>query len=139
MNASTLNRLKKAMWLVGAFGVCFIIEAGIWWGDSYLESLDAGFHWETLPLIAGAAFVLTWICGVEILPSGLVVGCTFPVIYFGRVVLDCIEDPTRDNLWPFAVGMALIIGMMTAFPPAAIGWLLRRITHRSRGDRAEPR
>src|SRR6266446_534310 len=133
MNASPVKRLRKALWLVGAFAFCFITGGWIWWRDSYQEYLEAGFHWETLPLIAGVAFSLSWILDVGIIPSALVVGSTFPTIILGRVVLDCARDPTKHNLWPFEVGAAFIFGMMMAFPPAAIGRLLRHITHRRRG------
>ena len=52
--------------------------------------MAADFHWETLPLLAGVAVVLSWIVGVGIIPSALVVGSAFPAIIFTRVVLDCI-------------------------------------------------
>src|SRR5437660_4825508 len=123
-----MNLPRKALWLVGAFAVCFFAGGWIWWSGSYEEFMAADFHWETLPLLAGVAVVLSWIVGVGIIPSALVVGSAFPAIIFARVVLDCIQDPTRHNLWPFEVVVAFVFGMVMAFPPAGIGWLLRRIT-----------
>jgi len=133
------NLGRKAFWLAGAFALCFFVGGFIWWRGSYQDYLDTGFRWETLPLLAGVAIVLAWIIDAGIIGSAVVVGIAFPAIVFGRVVLDCIDDPTRHNLWPFEVFMALVIGMIIAFPAAALGWLLRRITHRSRADGSERR
>jgi hypothetical protein len=138
MNASPGKRLREALSLVGAFAVCFVVGGWIEWRGSYQEYLQAGFHWEILPLIAGVAYSLSWLLGVGIIPSALVLGSAFPAIILGRVVLDCVHDPTNHNLWPFEVGAAFIFGMMMAFPSAAVGWLLRRITHRGRGLDCEP-
>jgi hypothetical protein len=128
MNLSPVKWLRKALWLVGAFGYCFAVGGWIWWRDSYQEYLHAGFHWETLPLIAGVAFSLSWLLDVGIIPSALVPGSALPAIILARVVVDCVHDPTNHNLWPLEVGAAFIFGMMTAFPAATIGRLLRHIT-----------
>jgi hypothetical protein len=135
MNASPVNRLRKALWLVGAFAFCCIAGGWIWWRGSYQEYSDGGFHWETLPLIAGVAFSLSWILDVGIIPSGLIIGSAFPAIILGRIVVDCVQDPTDHNLLPFEVGAAFILGMMMAVPSAALGRLLRRMTHRGQGIR----
>lgn len=140
MTATTKNEsvLRKALWLVGAFALCFFAGGWIWWRGTYEQFLHAGFHWETFPLLAGTAVFLSWIIGIRIIPSALVVGGTFSAIMIVRVVLDCIQDPTRHNLWPFEVVVAFVFGMIMAIPPAGIGWLFRRITHRSRADDGQP-
>ena len=109
-----------------------------WWRGSYQEFLQTGFHWETVPLLGGAAIVLSWIIGVGITPSTLVAGSVFPAVILARIVLDGLHDPTSHNLWPFEVAVACVIGMILAFPAAGIGWLLRRITHRYRADDGVP-
>lgn len=129
-----MNPVRTALWLVGAFALCFFAGGRSWWQGSYQEYLHAGFHWEIIPLLAGVAIVLTWLIGIRIIPTALVVGNALPAIIFMRVVLDCIQEPTRHNLWPFEVVPAFAFGMMLAFPSAGIGWSLRRITHRRRAD-----
>ena len=122
----------KWSWLVGAFALCFFAGGAIWWTGSYLDYVNSGFRWETLPLLAGVALFLSWIIGVRIVASAMAVGSAFPAIVFARVVLDGLEDPTSHNLWPFAVVMAFGLGMIMTFPFAAFGTLLRRVMHRSR-------
>jgi hypothetical protein len=130
-----MNRRRKALWLVGAFALCFFAGGWTWWRGSYQEYLNTAFHWETLPLLAGVAAALSWIVGVRIIPSALVVGNAFPAIIPARVVLDCPQDQTAHNLWPFEVAVASALGMVIAFPSAGIGWLLRRITHHTQPGR----
>jgi hypothetical protein len=139
MSTSPTNQLRQTLWLVAGFAICFFAGGWVCWRDSYQEYLNAGFHnWETFPLLAGVAFVLSWIVGAGLLPSALSVGIAFPAIVLARVVMDCVQDPTNHNLWPFELVVALVLGMVVAFPSAAIGWLLRRVTHRTRPSDPEP-
>lgn len=117
-------------WLIGAFALCFLTAGAMWWTGSYQDFLNSGFRWGTLPLLSGVALVLTWVIGTGIVPSAIAVGCSFPAVIMTRIVLDCIGDPSNHNLWPFEVAMAFGMGMVMAFPPAGIGGLLRRVTHR---------
>jgi hypothetical protein len=91
---------------------------------------SGSYYWAILPLFTGAALALSWIVGVGIVPSALVVGSAFPAIVVVRVVIDGAQDPTAHNLWPFEVVLAMVTGMVMTFPAAAIGGLLRRLTHR---------
>lgn len=130
MSAKTNTTLRYQWpWLIGAFVVCFFVGGGIWWRGSYQEYLNGAFRWETIPLLAGAALFLSWIIGAGIVASALAVGSAFPAIVLARVVLD---GPTTHNLWPLEVAIACGPGMMMTFPSAALGWLLRRVTHRGR-------
>lgn len=122
--------LRNLIWLISAFVFCFTIEALIVWRGTYVEYLEGGSPWPILTLTAGVAVFLSWVAGVGIVPTALVVGCAFPGVIVGRIVLDGSQDPTSHNLAPFEVVGALIFGMVMAFPSALIGRLLRRITHR---------
>jgi hypothetical protein len=125
-----MNPLRKAC-LAGGFTLCFFPGGWIWWRGSYQEYLSS-VHWETWPLFASVAVILTWIIGIRVIPTGLVVGSSFPAIVLTRVfVVD--SDPTSHNLWPFEVAGALLFGMMMAFPPAGLGWFLRCITNLALG------
>ena len=115
--------------------LCFFAGGAIWWSGSYQDYLNGSFRWGTIPLLAGASLFLSWMIGVGIVPSAVTVGSTFPAVIFARVVLDGMEDPTNHNLWPFEVAIAVGLGMVMTFPSAALGWLLRRVTH---GGHAEP-
>jgi hypothetical protein len=93
----------------------------------FQEYLRTSFHWETLPLLASVAVFLSLIIGIRIIPTALVVGSSFPAIVLTRIFVRDSE-PRSHNLWPFEVAWAFLCGMMIAFPPAGLGWLLRRIT-----------
>jgi hypothetical protein len=121
-----MNPLRKAC-LAGGFALCFFAGGWIWWRGSYQEYLSTSFHWETWPLLASVAVILSWIIGIRVIPTALVVGSSFPAIVLARVFL--VDSPTSHNLWPFEVAGALLFGMMMAFPPAGLGWLLRHITN----------
>lgn len=129
-----MNMRRKTLWLVGAFALCFFVEGWVLWRGSYVEYIERGWHWELSPLMACVAIVLTWIIGILIIPTALVVGSTFPTAIFVRIVLDGIQDSTTHNLMPFEVALAFVFGMIVAFPAAGIGWLLRRITYRRRTE-----
>jgi hypothetical protein len=131
-NKIEMNTRQKWSWLVGAFAVCFFAGGAIWWRGQYHDYLNGGFRWETIPLLAGVALFLTWIVGARIVADAVAVGLAFPAVVMARVVLDCIADPTRHNLWPLELIFAFGVGMATTFPSAALGWALRRFTHRSR-------
>ncbi len=131
------NRRKQAIWCLGAFVVCFFVGGGMWWLGSYREFLDASFHWQTIPLLAGAALLLTGIAGVRVLTSAVVVGSSFPAIMMTRVVLDCIQSPTAHNLWPFEVGAACVFGLIMAGPAAWVGGVIWLIRHRRNAARYE--
>jgi len=127
-----MSPLKQSFYLGGAFALCFFVGGWSCWRGSYQQYLETGFNWQTFLLPAGAAVGLSWLVGARIVPSALAVGIAFPAIIMTRVALDCLQDPTNHNLWPFELAIAFFLGMVTAFPAAAIGGLLRRMTHRSR-------
>jgi hypothetical protein len=80
-------------------------------------------------LLASVALLLSWVSGAGIVASAITIGSAFPAVIFVRVVLDGMEDPTNHNLWPFEIVMTFGIGMIVTFPFAALGALLRRVTH----------
>lgn len=122
----------KWFWVIGTLAFCSLSVGAIWWRDSYQEYLNAGFRWETIPLLSGAALFLSWFVGLRIMPSAVSVGAAFSAVVLARVVLDALEAPTRHNLWPMEAVMALGLGTIIAYPSAAAGWLLRRVTQRRR-------
>jgi hypothetical protein len=134
MLATEMTSRHKWFWLAGAFAVCFFGAGAIWWRGTYQDYLYGAFRWETVPLLAGVALMLSWVSGVGVFASAIAVGSAFPAVVFARVVLDCMENPTSHNLWPFEVAMAFGVGMIMSFPSAAFGWLLRRVTNRHRAE-----
>jgi hypothetical protein len=128
--AQQAKSVKPWIWLIAAFALCFITGAWYEWSGSYQEHLKAGCPWQFFAVTAGVAIAVSSIGGIRIGPTALVVGCAFPAVILGRIALDVAEDPTNHNLWPFEVAIAFILGMVTAFPAAAIGGIPRWIAHR---------
>lgn len=54
----------------------------------------------------------------------LVFGSAAPTTVMIRVVVECVADPTRHNLWPFEVVIAYGVGLPWAAGGAVIGWCL---------------
>ncbi len=49
-----------------------------------------------------------------------------------RVIVDTAADPTKHNLWPLVVMIAIVIGYACAAPGAVLGHLIHRLLqHRS--------
>jgi hypothetical protein len=127
-----MSRLGKSLSLIGAFVICFFAGGAILWRGSYEQYLHRSFPWEMLPLLGGAALILSWAIGTGIVASAIIVAAAFPAIIFARVVIDTMDHPTRHNLWPFELLITFVGGMIMTFPFAAIGMLLHRVTHRGR-------
>jgi hypothetical protein len=126
-----MSTQRKWPWLIGAFALCFFAGGPIVWTGSYVDYLEMGFPWGILLLMAVASLFLSWVVGVGIVAGALAVASALPTIVFTRVVLDGVQDPSSHNLWPFEIVMAVGLALITTFPFAAVGTLLRRITYRS--------
>jgi hypothetical protein len=121
---------RKAYWMAGAFAICFFAEAPFWLTGTYTEYLKRSPSWWTIALPAVMALYLSWIVRVEIILTAFAVGAAVPTIIVVRIIMDCAQDPTHHNLWPFELGLMTVCSMAITFTSAGIGWLLRRITHR---------
>jgi hypothetical protein len=128
--AASKDSLRRAIWLGGAFALCFLAGGWSFWKGSYQEYLQSGFHWDTVALLAGAAILLAWFTDIRLILIVVCVGAAFPAIIAVRVVMDGLQDPTDHNLWPFEVGLACAFGMIAALLPASAVRLVRRLTTR---------
>ncbi|MFL5330710.1 MAG: hypothetical protein ACJ8C4_17560 [Gemmataceae bacterium] len=102
------------------------------WRGTYDEYLHDGFHWEIIPVQIVVALLLTWLMGLGVVVATITVGMAFSAAIMARVVIDCLDDPTHHNLWPFELVLALAFGIVMSSPGAASGRLLRWATHRNR-------
>jgi hypothetical protein len=132
MTTETATR-KRLFWLLGASAICFFVGGAIWWRGSYQELNNSGFRTETVPVFAVVALFLAWFIGVRPVRGSLVLAGAFVAVILTRIVIDCSRVPSAHNLFPFEVGIAAVAGILMTLPFAGLGWLLRRITHRT-GD-----
>lgn len=52
----------------------------------------------------------------------LVFGSAAPTTVMLRVIVECIADPSRHNLWPFELVIAYGVGLPWAAGGAIVGW-----------------
>ena len=128
---ATKPRLKWP-WIVAGFAVCFFFGGAFLWKGTYDDYLHAGFHWEIIPVQMAVALLSTWSMGLGIVVATVTVGMAFPAAIMARVVIDCLDDPSHHNLWPFELVLAVAFGIVMSFSGAASGRLLRWATHRNR-------
>ena len=105
---------------------CFFLAGIPFWQIPYslVTVPNAFFGFGVVVVFAGAA-VLGFRLGVR---RGLMVGgAVFPAILMARVLVEGIMDPTRHNLWPLALVIAMVLGLIVAGSGAAVGWLAGRL------------
>jgi len=124
MRGSGLWAPKKTM--IGAFMLCFFIAGIPFWNTSYSNlSLPNSFFGlgviAVFSVAAALAFRFNFIKGL------LVPGLVFPAVLMVRVVVEGIIDPGRHNLWPFALIIAVILGLIVTGMGATVGWLAARL------------
>jgi hypothetical protein len=121
------------VWLAVAFFTAFLATGSQLWPGSYQEYLSRGGGTQLVATVAIVATLVAAISSLGIMRCALAVGCGFPAATFARVVADGLQDPTSHNLWPFEVGIALIVGMAAAWPAAFVGALIRYLGRRLGG------
>lgn len=52
---------------------------------------------------------------------------TMPAALMARVLVEGLMDPTRHNLWPLALAIAMAVGYATALPGTLVGHLAARV------------
>lgn len=123
------NRSHPKPVQIGAFLLCFLAAGIPFWRIPYSEvSVPNAFYGVGVIVVFVAAAVLAYRFGVieGLRWSGLVL----PAVLMARVVVEGVLDPTRHNLWPLALVIALVLGVAVAGAGAALGWLASRLRRR---------
>jgi hypothetical protein len=110
------------------------------WGGFSAAVLALGLKYWLLPYgafnlpgaLVGPGLVVTGIASAaagglgaaKFLSGAIIFGSAAPTVVMIRVIIDCIPDPTRHNLWPFEVAIAYGVGLPWALGGAVIGWCL---------------
>ncbi|TVQ28026.1 MAG: hypothetical protein EA370_17130 [Wenzhouxiangella sp.] len=107
--------------------LCSFFLAGIpFWQIPYSQVTvpNSFFGFGVVVVFSGAA-VLAYRLGVA--RALLVAASVFPAILMARVLVEGFMDPTRHNLWPLALVIAMVLGLVVAGSGAAAGWLAGRL------------
>jgi hypothetical protein len=115
---------KKVM--IGAFLLCFIIAGTSFWQIPYSNvTMPNSFFGIGVIVVfavaAALAFQFSFIKGL------LVPGLVFPAVLMVRVIVEGVMEPSRHNLWPLALIIAVILGLVVAGTGATLGWLASRL------------
>ena len=54
----------------------------------------------------------------------IIAGASVPAAVMTRVIVECMQDGTLHNLWPFELVIALFLGFGAAIPGALLGLLI---------------
>ena len=60
----------------------------------------------------------------------IIAGASVPAAVMTRVIVECAQDGTRHNLWPFELVIALFLGFGPAFVGALLGLLVALVTRK---------
>ena len=125
-SAPISHRFSPKSLAVVVFLGCFFLAGILFWQIPYslVTVPNSFFGFGVVVVFAGAA-VLGFRLGIA---KGVMVGgVVFPAILMARVLVEGIMDPTRHNLWPLALAIAMVLGLIVAGSGAAVGWLAGRI------------
>lgn len=115
---------KKAM--IGAFILCFIIAGIPFWQTPYAQlAVPNAFFGIGAIAVFSVAAVLAFRFSFR---QGLIIpGLVFPAVLMIRVIVEGLVEPGRHNLWPLALIIAIVAGMLVACAGAVCGWLAGRL------------
>lgn len=126
MNESGRLNLKRAE--IAAFFLCFFAVGIPFWIIPYSQvNLPNAFYGMGVVVVFIVAVLLSATSQTNFSRALLVPGLAFPAVLMVRVVIEGFIDPSRHNLWPFALIIALVMGIAVSGAGAFVGWLAARV------------
>lgn len=115
--------------LIGTFLLGFAIAGIPFWRIPYSAlTVPDAFYGIGVGVVFVVAAVLAYRHGA--LKGLLCAALILPAVLMARVIVEGVLDPTRHNLWPLALAIALVLGLVVAGAGAACGWLASRLLRR---------
>lgn len=115
--------------LIGGFLLSFVVAGIPVWRVPYSAlTVPDAFYGLSVVVVFVAAVVLVFRHGV--LQGLLCAALILPAVLMARVIVEGLLDPTRHNLWPVALIIALVLGFAVAGAGASCGWLVSRLLGR---------
>lgn len=123
------NRPDARPALIGTFLLGFAIAGIPFWRIPYSAlTVPDAFYGIGVGVVFVVAAVLAYRHGA--LKGLLCAALVLPAVLMARVIVEGVLDPTRHNLWPLALVIALVLGFAVAGAGAACGWLASRLLRR---------
>ncbi|MGH7938876.1 MAG: hypothetical protein ACRD5Z_20665 [Bryobacteraceae bacterium] len=127
-----LRRVSQAI----AFLAAFVAVGFPYWLIPYHQvNLPNALLTAGLVVVPLAALVLRLFRAARTWLATAIAGAAVPVAVMTRVLVDCVQDPTAHNLWPFEFVIACFVGFGSGLAGAFLGQLIARISSASGRDR----
>jgi hypothetical protein len=111
---------------IGAFVLSFFLVGIPFWQIPYSQvTVPHAFFGFGVVVVFSAAAFLAVRCGF--MKGLLLPGLVFPAVLMARVIVEGIMDPSRHNLWPLALIIAAVLGLLVAGVGSALGHLVARM------------
>lgn len=122
----TMNR--RILW--GGFFAAVLSLGLVYWRIPYGSvNLPNALLSPVLAITGIACAIALWMRAAKFWRGVFILGSAAPTTVMIRVVVECIADPTRHNLWPFEVIIAYGVGLPCALAGAVIGWVMAWLWH----------
>ena len=112
----------------GVFLTSLLVVGVPYWRLPYNSvNVPDAFYGTELWLVAVAPLILARFARSGLVRS-LVISALVPgAVVMLRVIVEVVQDPTSNNLWPLALAIVLVLVAVLAAAGAVIGWLLGRM------------
>ena len=107
---------------------CLLVVGVPFWRIPYDSvNVSDAFYGQGLAVLAIAPLVLAWFARTGFARSLLIPALAPAAALLLRVIVEGIQDPSRHNLWPLALIIVLVLGVVVAAPGAVLSRLLSRV------------
>ncbi len=119
---------SRALWVIFGFIGCFLVVGVPYWLMPYNKvNLPSALIGPGLLAVALAAMMLRLSGVTSLWIAGGAMGASVPAAVLARVIVEVAQNPTRHNLWPFEIIIALVVGFGCALGGAIAGALLAKL------------
>lgn len=127
MSEATPDAASKPV-QAGVFLACLLAVGVPFWRIPYSSvNVPDAFYGAGLLVVAIAPLVLVRFAGAGFARSLLIPALAPAAALLLRVIVEGIQDPSRHNLWPLALVIVLVLGVVVAVPGAVVGRLMARV------------
>lgn len=111
-----------------AFLICFFIVGVPFWSLPYNQvNLPNSFFGIGVFAVFLTSALLSFAFKFSTRRSFAVAAMVFPAVLMARVVVEANSEPGRHNLWPLALVIAAIMGILVAGAGALLGGMMGRV------------
>lgn len=125
---------QRGLWLAFAAGVV-CVGLSFWFVPYNRLNVPDGLYGPGLAVVFVLALLLCVTGTATLVRAATVMSASVPAAVLLRVIVEGAMHPTRHNLWPLVLVIALVVGAAVAVPGAAIGRIVRGVTGNDRRAR----